>query len=163
MTPPEKEKPSILGLGHGASSSDPNAWRPSKARAKDSGSSLGWDENQERAQQASGSGTPTANRDVAWRPSKVNEERLSSLLPAQRRRRLALPPRVRLILTLIFFIFTAYFFLKLWLMPEAGSLRPVLLIAAAVTFLLFVSAIVGVVARRRRQKSADDQSTLRLQ
>jgi uncharacterized membrane protein (DUF485 family) len=158
----EKEKPSILGLGHGASS-DPNAWRPSKARARDSGFSLGLTETQQPSEHSSRSCIPTENRErlSSWRPSKANEERLSSLSPLRRRRRFALPPGARLLLTFVFFICCAYFFLKLWLMPEAGQLHPALAIAAVVLTLLFASAVIGVIVRRRR-KHSDEKSTLRL-
>ena len=163
MASPEKENASILGLGR-AASANPNAWRPSKARAKDSGLPLNPAGNQETSAQSSASGISEENRSSAssWRPSKANEERLSSLSPARRRRRLALPPRARLLLTFLFFACAGYFFLKLWLMPEAGELHPALTIAAAIIILLFASAIVSVAARRRRRKSADDKSTLRL-
>jgi hypothetical protein len=165
MAPPEKEKPSILGLGHGASS-DPNAWRPSKARAKDSGSSLGPTQCEQLPEQSPASrsniSVGTTASAAPWRPSKVNEERLSSLSPARRRRPVALPLGIRLLLTFVFFVLAAYFFLRLWLIPEAGQLHPALVIAAVVLILLFASAVIGAIARRRRRKSGDDKSVLRL-
>lgn len=160
MAAQEKETPSILGLGHGASS-DPNAWRPSQARAKDSGLSPHPAQDQRSLEPLCASAAPLENRGAAWRPSQANEERLSSLQPS-RRRRIGLPRGTRLVLTFVFFVGAAYFFLRLWLMPEAGVLRPALAIAAAIIVLLFVSAIAGAVARKRRHKSADEKSTLRL-
>lgn len=70
-------------------------------------------------------------------------------------------PRARLLLTSVLFVCGAYFFFKLWLMPEAGQLHVALEIAAGVMIFLFISAIVGAVVRRRR-KRGDDQSILRL-
>jgi hypothetical protein len=164
MGVPEKEKPSMLGLGHGASS-DPNAWRPSNARVKDSGLSLGLTENQQRSEQSSvsSSNIPAENSASAasWRPSKANQERLSSLSSSRARRRFAMPRGVRTVLTFVFFICAAYFFVSLWLRPEAGQLHPALAISAGVLALLFVFAIVGAVVRRRRERG-DDKSILRL-
>jgi hypothetical protein len=150
MAAPEKKQPSVLGLDTSAGKDDPSAWRPSQAREQDQG-----------PQPRSDAQTGNRERLSSWRPSKANEERLSSLSPLRRRRRLALPPGARLLLTFVFFVCCAYFLLKLWFMPEAGDLHPVLAIAAVVLILLFASAVIGAVARRR-SKSSDEKSILRL-
>lgn len=72
-----------------------------------------------------------------------------------------MPPGARLLLTSVLFVCGAYFFLRLWLTPEAGQLHPQLAITAVALALLFVSAVIGIVARRRR-KRGDDKSILRL-
>lgn len=184
MAEQDKEKKSVLGLGLPASASDPNAWRPSKAaqRAESEPSRTGaTPETQKRAAtygnvkperyaaeakpNTAGVRAETRERPLdaaAWRPSKVNEERLSSLSPMRPRRRFAMSPRTRLIFTAVLFACGAYFFAELWLTPEAGGLHVVLLIAAVAMALLFVSAIVSAARRKGKSKRGDDQSTLRL-
>lgn len=163
MVKPEDER-SVLGLGHGASS-DLYAWRPSKARATDASLSLGLTEDQQPSEQSpvSSSNIPVESPASAasWRPSKANQERLSSLSPARARRRFALPRGARTVLTFVFFVCAAYFFVSLWLRPEAGQLHPALAVSAGVLALLFIFAVVGAVVRRRR-KRGDDKSILRL-
>ena len=163
MARPDKDERSVLRLGQ--PSSDPNAWRPSKARAKDSSLSLGLTENQQPSKESADSGAniPAEDRGstASWRPSKVNQERLSSLSPARGQRRFAMPRGVRPALTLVFFVCAAYVFFKLWFMPTAGGLHPALAIAAAVLAVLAVLFVAGAVMRRKR-KGGDDQSTLRL-
>lgn len=155
MAPQEKRDPSVLGLGLPVGQNDPSAWRPSKA-ARDPEQ-----DSQESKPGATRSEPSFPERSAAWRPSKVNEERLSSLSAARLRKRLAMSPRTRLLFTSVLFLCGVYFFLKVWLMPEAGQLHVALAIAAAAMVLLFISAIIGAVARRRR-KRGDDQSILRL-
>jgi hypothetical protein len=174
MGPPEKERKSVLGLGV-PTSNDPNAWRPSKALRNDSDLSLGLTPEKQAAaaQQKSGTKGEAADAEqravlktreggaAAWRPSRVNAERLSSLSPERARRRFAMPRWLRPALTVTFFVCAAYAFFKLWFMPTAGGLHPALAIAAGVLALLGVLLIVGAVLRRRR-KGGDDKSTLRL-
>jgi hypothetical protein len=176
MGAPEKERKSVLGLGVPVSS-DPNAWRPSEARcAQDSGLAMELTAEKQApvAQEKSGATGEAAaaeQRDAAlntrdgaaaaWRPSRVNAERLSSLSPERARRRFAMPRWLRPALTVTFFVCAAYAFFKLWFMPTAGGLHPALAISAGVLALLAVLFIVGAVVRRRR-KSSDDKSTLRL-
>lgn len=180
MAEHEKETKSILGLGLPQNACDPK-WRPSKAaRRSESGLSLtgaiaekekSAEPEKDTAIQARDSKTgtlPGANATeraagiAAWRPSKVNEERLSSLSPARGRRRFAVSPRTRLLFTAVLFTCGAYFFVKVWLMPQAGELHVALVIAAAAMLLLFVSVIIGAARRRRHRKRGDPQSMLRL-
>jgi hypothetical protein len=148
MGAPEKEKPSVLGLGQPVAG-DPSVWRPSQAA-------------HERESDSSSPGDATGKpENSAWRPSKVAQERLSSLSSARPRRRFAMPTGVRTVLTFVFFICAAYFFVSLWLSPEAGQLRPELAVAAGVLALLFIFAMAGTLMRRRR-KRGDDKSILRL-
>lgn len=173
MTASEKERQSILGLGVPAPS-DPKAWRPSKALSKDAEPSLGaTPENQRPATQQKNDAkgetlaeqtdaSKTRDGDAAaWRPSRANAERLSSLSPVRGRRRLAMPRGARPALTVVFFVCAAYAFFKLWFMPAAGGLHPALAISAGGLALLAVLLIIGAILRRRR-KGGDDQSTLRL-
>ncbi len=183
MADGDKEEKPILGLGLPEYTNDLNAWRPCKAaRRVKSGPSL-TDAAAEKPKMASqrestkaadretesksnSTSDTTENRErkpdaTAWRPSKVNEERLRSLSPARGRKRLALSPRTRLIFTAVLFACGAYFFVRVWLMPQAGELHVALVVAGAAMVLLFVSAIVGA-SRRRRAKRADDKSILRL-
>jgi hypothetical protein len=164
MASQEKQKPSVFGLGEGTSS-DPNAWRPSKAvRLQDSGLSLAGaagatEEKPLGNQNSSGS---VDNRDAAvWRPSQVVAKRLSSLSPQQSRKGFLMPRAMRPALTLVFFVCAAYVFLKLWFMPTAGDLHPALAISATILALVGVLLIAGAIMRRRR-KGSDDKSTLRL-
>ncbi len=182
MAEPDKEKKSILGLGSPENANDPNAWRPSKAAQRgESGLSLAGaavekpktprqEDTQRETREASpktntvSSTTQNPEREpdaAAWRPSRVNEERLRSLSPARGRKRLALSPRTRLIFTAALFACGAYFFIRVWLMPQAGELHVALVVAGAAMVLLFVSAIVSA-SRRKRAKRADDKSILRL-
>lgn len=155
MAAQEKRDPSVLGLGVPVGPNDPSAWRPSKtARAQEQ------DSQQSRSRETQ-SVTPFPQRAAAWRPSKANEERLSSLSAARVRKRLAMSPRARLLFTSVLFLCGVYFFLKVWLMPEAGELHVALAIAAATMVLLFISAAIAPVVHRRR-KGGDDQSILRL-
>lgn len=120
-------------------------------------------EDEKEKKSVLGLGLPgNAGDPSAWRPSKVNEERLSSLAPLRARKRFAMSPRARLVFAAAFFAITAYFFVDLWFMPEAGELHVALVIAAAVILLLFASAVLGATARRRRKRGGDDQSILRL-
>lgn len=184
MAGPEKEKKSILGLGVPESASGPSAWRPSKAaRGAESGISLTGalaekpkvaeprrnanaespsSQTDTRAAENSAENRERGSNAAAWRPSKVNEERLSSLSPVRGRKRLAMSPRARLIFTASLFACGAYFFVKVWLMPEAGELHVALVIAAVAMALLFVSAILGAARRRRDKRDGDDESILRL-
>lgn len=104
---------------------------------------------------------PGKQEPSAWRPSKVAEERLSSISSTRPRRRFSMPPAARLLFTSVLFVCGAYFFLRLWLTPEAGQLHPELAIAAIALALLFVFAMAGALVRRRR-KHGDDKSILRL-
>lgn len=184
MAEEEKEKKSVLGLGLPGNAGDPSAWRPTKAvRRAEAGLSLtdalagkpkadepradaaGEDpasETTSRMAENSAANRERAGEAAAWRPSKVNEERLSSLSPVRGRKRFAMSPRTRLAFTAALFACGAYFFVKVWLMPEAGGLHAALVIAAVIILLLFASAIVGTVARRRRKRGGDDESILRL-
>lgn len=103
-----------------------------------------------------------AETDASWRPSKANQERLSSLSPERGRKRLAMSARTRLIFTAALFACGVYFFVKVWLMPQAAELHVALVIAAVAMLLLFASAIVGAARRRRHRKRGDPQSMLRL-
>lgn len=164
MADRDKEKKTILGLGL-PDNTDEGAWRPSKAAGRESGLSLNdvTAEPRQADSQSSAISNPTDSRErePAWRPSKVNEERLRSLSPARGRKRFAMSPRIRLIFTAVLFGCGAYFFVRVWLMPQAGDLHAALAVAGAAMVLLFVSAIVGA-SRRRRAKRADDKSILRL-
>jgi hypothetical protein len=174
MAEAKKDDRSVLRLGQRASS-DPNAWRPSKAVAQDSGLSLGLTpETQTAAAQeknlVKGQAADAQQRDAlktpegggtAWRPSRVNAERLGSLSPGRVRRRFAMPRGLRPALTLVFFICAAYVFLKLWFTPTAGELHPALAIVAGILALVGTLLIVGAIMRRKR-KGSDDKSTLRL-
>lgn len=182
MAEQDKEKKSILGLGLPNNLDDPNAWRPSKpAHRLESDPSLKR-VAAEKQESTAGKGSEPENRDLcasrnsvsastesstpqpvtsAWRPSRVNQERLS-FLSATRRKRFAMSPRTRLIFTAALFACGSYFCVKVWLMPQAGELHLALVIAVVAMALLFVSAIVGAARRRRVRNSGDDQSTLRL-
>lgn len=187
MAEKEKEKKSLLGLGLPEKAGDPSAWRPSQATRRaeaDLSMKDAMAKNPQPAAPRSDANSEkhapetetaacapensAANRErtgdaAAWRPSKVNEERLSSLLPMRARKRLAISPQARLVLAAVFLAVTAYFFVELWSMPEAGELHVVLVIAAVVILLLFASAILSATARRRRRtRGGDDQSILRL-
>jgi Flp pilus assembly protein TadB len=162
MADRDKDKKSILGLDLPETVKDPNAWRPSKAATHESTEA----EAREPKSKSNASTTTTENREhepaaAAWRPSRVNEERLRSLSPARGRKRFAMSPRTRLIFTAVLFACGAYFFVRVWLMPEAGELHVALAVTGVAMVLLFVSAIVGA-SRRRRAKHADDKSILRL-
>lgn len=184
MAKDEKEKKSVLGLGLPGGAGDPSAWRPSKAvrraEAELSLTDAHAEETKARGPRveapaeslqtsvpnAAISATEARERageTAAWRPSKVNEERLSSLSPLRARKRFAMSPRTRLLFTAVLFACGAYFFVKVWLMPEAGELHVALVIAAVAMVLLFASAIVGgAVRRRHRTRDGDDRSILRL-
>ena len=162
MAPPEKERKSVLGVGR--LSNDPNAWRPSKALSKDPSLSLLGEttQNQKAAKTDSRDAAASSREDApAWQPSKAAEARLSSLSPARGRKRFATRARTRLLFTSVLFVSAAYFFVKLWLTPEAGQLHAALAIAGAITILIFISSIIGAVRRRGRERG-DDKSTLRL-
>lgn len=168
MADRDKEKQSILGLDLPETTKNPNAWRPCEAtRQAESGLSLNSAAQPcETASKANAITDTTENREretgaASWRPSKVNEERLRSLSPARGRKRFAISPRRRLIFTAVLFACGAYFFVRVWLMPQAGELHAALAVAGVAMVLLFVSAIVGA-SRRRRAKRADDKSILRL-
>lgn len=168
MADRDKEKPSILGLGLPEPAKDPAAWRPSKTaqQAESKLSLTSTAQPYETASKSNAVNDSTENREretdaASWRPSKVNEERLRSLSPARGRKRFAMSPRTRLMFTSVLFACGAYFFVRLWLMPQAGDLHAALAVAGAAMVLLFLSAIVGA-SRRRRAKRADDKSILRL-
>lgn len=184
MAEDEKEKKSALGLGLPGNAGNPSAWRPSKAvRRAEAGFSLtdaiaektkAGESRVEASAESLRASAPDAaistteareraDDAAAWRPSKVNEERLSSVSPLRARKRFAMSPRARLVFAAVFLAITAYFFVELWFMPDAGELHVVLVIAAVVILLLFVSAVLGATARRRRRtRDGDDQSILRL-
>ncbi len=183
MADGNKEEKPILGLGLPEYTNDLNVWRPSKAaRRVKSGPSLTdaaaekpkitsqrestKAADRETESKSNSTSDTTENRErkpdaTAWRPSKVNEERLRSLSPTRRRKLFAISPRTRLLFRAALFAGGAYFLVRVWLMPQAGELHVVLAIAAAAMVLLFLSAIVGA-SRRKRAKRADDKSILRL-
>lgn len=165
---PEKQPESVLGLGLRSDTHEASAWRPSQAlreRPQDSGTAKA---NDTRAPQANSSTLAGAARDAreqstaAWRPSESVKERLSFLSPVRARRRFAMPRGVRLAASSVLFAIGFYVFLKLWLLPTAGDLHPVLLIFIGALILLLIAAIVGSFARRRHRKREDEKSTLRL-
>ena len=132
----------MLGLGTPATKNDPNAWRPSKAaRGRE----------QDNAAEAR----------ADWRPSKVNEERLSSFSPSRPRPGFRIPRGLRPLITFVLFIALLYVIGKLWFEPELGELRPAL--AAVIgAMVAIIVASVPVARMRRQRKRGDDKSTLRL-
>lgn len=182
MAEPNKQKESILGLGLPENTNDLNAWRPSgAARRVESGPSLtdataeksgAWQQESAKAEARETDPRSNSTNDISenrereadaavWRPSKINEERLRSLSPTRGRKLFAISPRTRLIFTAVLFACGAYFFVRVWLMPQEGELHVALAIAGAAMVLLFLSAIVGA-SRRKRAKRADEKSILRL-
>jgi len=154
MGAPEKRDASVLGLGTPVAKNDLNAWRPSQAGHA-----------QEQDSQLSGTpeirGESFAKRRAAWRPSKANEERLSSLSPARSRLGLRMPRGLRPLITFVLLIALLYVIGKLWFEPEVGQLRPEL-VAVIGTLVAIILASLPVAQMRRKRKRGDDKSTLRL-
>lgn len=72
-----------------------------------------------------------------------------------------MPRGVRPLITFVLFFGLLYVVAKLWFEPEAGELRPALLIVIVALILILVAAV-AVARMRRRRTRGDDKSTLRL-